>query len=47
MKCICNQCGWEINSPQWWNKLDKEQWMCDDCDTANAIKVGKIMGVLL
>lgn len=47
MKCICSQCGWEINAPQWWNKLDKDKWMCDDCDTDNAIKINKLIGVLL
>jgi hypothetical protein len=47
MKSICSQCGWEIKSPQWWNKLDKTNLICDDCDTDNAIKIGKMMGVLL
>lgn len=44
---ICSECGWKINAPQWWNKLDKDKWICDDCDTDNAIKISKLMGVLL
>jgi hypothetical protein len=47
MKSICKDCGWEIKSPNWWNKLDKDSWLCDDCDTDQAIKTAKIQGVLL
>jgi hypothetical protein len=30
-KSICQYCGWEIPSPQWWNNWNNEI-ICDDCD---------------
>ena len=38
MKIVCKDCGWEILNAQWWNRYNKEQWVCDDCDLNDSIK---------
>jgi hypothetical protein len=45
MKIICKDCGWEIVNVQWWNNIDKDKWLCDDCEMTEQIKSNKRQGI--
>jgi hypothetical protein len=34
---ICGKCGWEITNTQWYNRLDKDNYICNDCEADEAV----------